>query len=93
MVLVLVGSIGRFVLRQPLDVATSNGAATIDVRNLGEYSSNVRRIRLSEAETSRAIWELEAADGESFPLWTIELRAGVNPSVVARELGMSGGAA
>jgi hypothetical protein len=79
--LVLAASIGRFVLRQPLDVATSKGAVTIDVRNLGEYSSNVRRIRLSEAGTSRAIWELEAQGGETFPLGTIELRAGLNPSV------------
>jgi hypothetical protein len=81
LVLVLVASIGRFVLQQPLGVASSNGVATIDVRNLGEYPSNVRRIRLSEAGTSRAVWELEAADGESFPLSTLVLRAGLNPSV------------
>src|SRR5262245_46194112 len=79
--LVLVASIGRYVLYQPLDVAVSKGVARIDVRQQGEHSSNVRRLRLTDVESSQTVWELEAADGQSFSLSTVELRAGVNPSV------------
>ncbi len=55
------------------------GGSLIDVQWLGEYQSNVRRIRISEDRSGTALWELKASDGSSFPLWTVHVHDGLNP--------------
>lgn len=80
LVLVLAGAWAAccFVFGQDLKVVEIRGALLIDVQWLGEYASNVRRIRLSEEATGRVVWEVKAANGQSFPLWTILVREGPN---------------
>lgn len=49
----------------------------LDFRFLGEYPTSITRLRVTDAASGRAIWELAAEEGY-LHVWTIQLRLGAN---------------
>jgi hypothetical protein len=79
-VLSLGGSIWFWLKRPPLHVTQQQATVKINVQTLGEYSTTIRRLRLSEATSGRVIWEIRAigiAQARSFTLHAGENHAGV----------------
>jgi len=66
-------------VRPPLSVRQEGGSVIIDVATLGEYSSAVQRLRITDQTTKEIVWEILASTGTA-RLWKVELSLGVNPS-------------
>jgi hypothetical protein len=63
--------------RPGLQLKQEAGAAVLDFSILGEYPEAISRIRLSEAEGGRVIWEVKG--GQIVPrLWDVRLVPGEN---------------
>lgn len=63
--------------RPPLRVTTESQAVVIDMQTLGEYPSDVERLRLSDAATKHVVWEVKGR-GES-QVGRMRLNVGENP--------------
>jgi len=62
----------------PFAIDVEGVQAKIDVSTLGEYPTSVSRIRLSERDSGKVLWEL--ASGQRVPqIWDFTLRMGLNP--------------
>ena len=69
----------------PFVIEVEGAQAKVDVSTVGEYPTSVSRIRLSEGDSGRVLWEL--ASGHEVPqIWDFTLRLGLNPV----ELGLDG---
>jgi len=68
-----------FLFGQDLRVDHTPRGTFIDVRALGEYQANVRRLRVTDVESGQVLWELQASR-EFFPLWLVKLQPGENPA-------------
>jgi hypothetical protein len=55
----------------------------LDFRFLGEYPSSITRLRITEAASGRAIWDLAAEEGY-LDVWTIQLRLGANSAAAPK---------
>lgn len=66
-------------MRPPLFVRQENDTIIIDVATLGEYSSTVKRLRITNQSTGSVVWEIVASAGTP-RLWKIELYLGSNPN-------------
>lgn len=63
--------------RPPLRVSEQGQTVIIDMQSLGEYPSNVARLRLVEAKRNRVVWEIK---GRGEPqLGRLRVNAGPNP--------------
>jgi hypothetical protein len=60
--------------RPPLRVVNSGERITLDVQTLGEYQTTAGRIRLTEINTRKVVWELRTESGTPH-IHTIELHA------------------
>jgi hypothetical protein len=69
--------------KPPLRIAKIPNGIGVDVQTLGEYPTTISRIRLSDAQSGQAIWEVHAAR-DSQPggpqLSRFSLSAGPNPA-------------
>lgn len=66
--------------RPPLRVTQHGSSITVDAQTLGEYPSDVARLRVTDASTHRVIWEVK---GHGDPqLGKFALNVGENPVVV-----------
>lgn len=65
----------------PLRMRVAAGAVYVDVQSLGEYPTDVERLRLVDVSTGTVVWELRAR-GAAAQLSTFELHAGANPAVL-----------
>jgi hypothetical protein len=65
----------------PLRMTVSHRVARVDVQTLGEYPTDVERLRLIDASTGAVVWELRSR-GARAQLATFELRAGTNSAMV-----------
>ena len=63
--------------RPPLRISVLERSVVVDMQTLGEYPSDVARLRLSDASTKHLLWEVR---GRNEPeVGRIELRVGENP--------------
>ena len=69
-----------FLGRPPLTVRLTGSTATVDVRTLGEYPTNVARVRLLDTTDGKVIWEVKARDANA-QIWRITLGVGANPAM------------
>src|SRR5215212_9411483 len=67
--------------RPPLRVTTESRSVVIDMQTLGEYPSDVTRVRLTDAASKRVVWEVKGR-GES-QLGRVQLSVGENAAVIA----------
>ena len=67
--------------RPPIRITNNGDAVRIDVQTLGEYPTDVARVRLIEATSDAVIWEVRARGGAQ--LSTFELKAGENPRSIS----------
>ena len=64
-------------IKPPLRVMHEKDGVVVDVQSLGEYPTNVTRIRITDTATGRTVWEVvPGSSGLQFN--TILLRAGAN---------------
>lgn len=67
--------------RPPLRVTTQPGTVVIDMQKLGEYPSDVARLRLTDAASNRIVWEVK---GRGEPqLGRVQLSVGENTAAIA----------
>lgn len=66
--------------RPPLRVSSEAGAVVIDMQTLGEYPSDVGRVRLTDPSTNQVIWEVEGRDEPQ--LGRVRLQAGQNAAAI-----------
>jgi hypothetical protein len=67
--------------RPPLRVTTQPGTVVIDMQKLGEYPSDVARVRLTDAGSNRIVWEVK---GRGEPqLGRVQLSVGENAAAIA----------
>lgn len=70
-----------FVLRSdapPLKISVNGSSAVVDVSTLGEYPTTVKRVRVSDINKHKVVWELDSQD--SVPqVHEFRLSAGTNP--------------
>lgn len=82
--IVLICAAAAFVLacgRPPLRVSTDGQSVLIDMQTLGEYPSDVERLRLTDATDKRVVWEVK---GRGEPqLGSIQLRVGENAVAIS----------
>jgi hypothetical protein len=65
------------------EIEVKGRVARVDVSTLGEYPTSVSRIRLSEADSHKVLWEIVA--GKQVPqIWGLTLNVGANPVKLAR---------
>ena len=67
--------------RPPIRITKNGTAVRIDVQTLGEYPTNVAKVRLLDAANDAVIWEVRARDGAQ--LSTFDLKAGENPRAIS----------
>jgi hypothetical protein len=67
--------------RPPLNVSTSARAVVIDMQTLGEYPTDVDRLRLTDATDKRVVWEVKGRDEPQ--LGRVTLSIGENGVAVA----------
>jgi hypothetical protein len=66
--------------RPPLRVTQHGSSITVDAQALGEYPSDVARLRVTDASTHRVVWEVK---GHGDPqLGKLVLNVGENPVIV-----------
>jgi hypothetical protein len=66
--------------RPPLRVTQHGSSITVDAQTLGEYPSDVARLRLTDASTNRVVWEVKGHDHPQ--LGKLVLNVGENPVAV-----------
>jgi hypothetical protein len=66
--------------RPALRVTQHGSSITVDAQTLGEYPSDVARLRLTDASTHRVVWEVKGHDDPQ--LGKVVLKVGENPVVV-----------
>lgn len=66
----------------PLRIVEVDGTVKVDVQTLGEYSTTVRRVRLTDRGSGRVIWEIGTASGTP-QIHTMTLTAGENAAVLS----------
>jgi len=66
-------------MRPPLFVRQDGDTIIIDVATLGEYSSAVKRLRITDQSTGAVVREIVASSGTP-RLWKLELSVGPNPN-------------
>ena len=75
---VMTGCVGA-----PFEIKVKGRSAQVDVSTLGEYPTSVSRIRLSETDSHKVVWEIVA--GKQVPqIWGLTLKVGANPAKLAR---------
>jgi hypothetical protein len=62
--------------KPPIRVSDTSGGVVVDVQSLGEYPTDVKKVRLSRANTGEVVWELNANETQGrvpqlarFPLY------------------------
>lgn len=65
-------------LQPPLRILSHQGRVIIDVQTLGEYSSSLSYLELTECGSGTAIWRLQSSTSP-IVLWAFPLQAGINP--------------
>jgi hypothetical protein len=63
--------------RPPLSVLQKGQTVVIDVQSLGEYPSDMERLRLTDAD-HRVVWEIKGRDGPQIN--SVTLKIGENPA-------------
>lgn len=66
--------------RPPLRISQQRDVIVLDMQSLGEYPTDVTRVRLTDAATQRVVWEVVGSNDPQ--LGRIELRAGANPVTI-----------
>lgn len=68
----------------PLRVSDTNGGVVVDVQTLGEYPTDVKKVRLTRANTGEVVWELNADEtqGRVPQLAQFPLHAGPNQTQI-----------
>lgn len=71
--------------KPPIRVNNTNGGVVVDVQSLGEYPTNVKKVRLTRANTGEVVWELNANEDQGrvpqlarFPLYVGPNQAQIN---------------
>lgn len=65
-------------LQPPLRILSHRGRVIVDVQTLGEYSSSLSYLELTECGSGTAIWRLQSSTSPVI-LWAFPLQAGINP--------------
>lgn len=76
---IAVATVGYY--RPPLRITKTGDAVRVDVQTLGEYPTNVAKVRLLDPTNEAVIWEVRARGGAQ--LSTFELKAGENPRAIS----------
>jgi len=63
--------------RPPLRVRQLGDSVTIDVATLGEYPTQIRRLRILNQSSNAVVWEVGVSNGTP-ETWSIELSLGPN---------------
>jgi hypothetical protein len=85
-VVLLAAGLGVAYYKPPLRIGPASGGVRIDVQTLGEYPTDVERVRLRDAATGRLLWDLRAR-AKGAQLSTFELHAGSNPAALPARWG------
>ena len=67
--------------RPPLRVTMRPGAVVIDMQTLGEYPSDVARVRLTDVASNRVVWEVKGRDEPQ--LGRVQLSVGENVAAIS----------
>jgi hypothetical protein len=63
--------------RPPLRISVQERCVVVDMQTLGEYPSDLARLRLTDASTKRVLWEVRGR--EEPQVGRVELYVGENP--------------
>src|SRR6266849_6913643 len=74
-IFIALGLIANFTT--PFEIKIKGERAKVDVSTLGEYPTSVSRIRLSEQDSGKVLWELTSGH-RSPQIWGFTLRVGAN---------------
>ena len=87
--LVVLAGIVVLVLRReapPLRVSVTENYAVVDVSTLGEYPTTIKRVRLSDLNKHKVVWEVDSG-GSTVQIHGFRLANGANPVNVQCDYG------